>query len=71
LGSSLHLLGPSRQVLLAKSEHIVCKRTEVDQQASTQVDISRSKRIKDTNVRLKFHWGELLAYESGGVKNHF
>jgi len=27
--------------------------------------------MKDTNVRLKSHWGGFLAYESGSVKDHF
>jgi len=61
--------------LVAKSflfpKHTVCKRAKVDQQTSTQVNISKSKRMEDTNIRLKSHWGELLAYESGGVKYHF
>jgi len=44
--------------------------TRVDQQANTQVNISKSKRTKDTNICLKSHWGELFIYEGGCVKNH-
>jgi len=32
---------------------------------------SKSKRVKDTNICLKLHRGELFVYEGGGVKYHF
>jgi len=36
-----------------------------------KLNISKTKRMKDTNICFKSHWGELLAYEGGGVKNNF
>jgi len=36
-----------------------------------QTNTNKSKGMRDTNIRLKSHCEELLAYEDGGVKDHF